>query len=102
MNNGLNCEFGLYVLYNSTMPKDKLVLGLEFLKMYDLSMNFGQQQLGFHGYRTPAPKDSNNDGNNDGKTGGKSTGIIIGIVAAVLILIILGAVMMKLKRSKLQ
>jgi len=43
LNEGLNCEFGLYMLYNSTLPKDKLVLGLEFLRLYDLSFNYGKE-----------------------------------------------------------
>jgi hypothetical protein len=95
LNEGLNCEFGLYMLYNTSIPKDKVVLGLEFLRLYDFSFNYGQEKLGFHGYFTdppiidfPEPKS------------GMGSGILIGAGAAVLILIILGIVVCKLKQQK--
>jgi hypothetical protein len=55
LNGELNCEFGLYMLYNPMLPEDKLILGLEFLRMYNLSLNFGSGRLGFTGYTTVPP-----------------------------------------------
>jgi len=97
LNDELNCEFGLYMLYNPMLPEDKLILGLEFLRMYNLSLNFGSGRLGFTGYTTvPPPTDANSG---DGK---KLLGILIGVGAAFLILIIIGVVVSKLKQSKLK
>ena len=92
------------MVYNSTMEKDRLVLGQEFIRLYDLSMNFGQQKIGFHGFTTAAPKDGKPDNGGDDQDGknGKGLGILIGVGAAALILIILGVVVSKLRRSKLQ
>ena len=53
----MSCEFGLYMVYNSEFDKEKLILGQEFIMRYDLSMNFGKEKIGFHGYMTPAPKE---------------------------------------------
>ena len=96
-NEGLNCEFGLYMVFNPMLPEDKLVLGLEFLRLYDLSLNFGTGRIGFDGYTTdPPPLDPTS------KDGNKLLGILIGVGAAFLILIIIGIVVSKLKQSKLR
>jgi hypothetical protein len=96
-NEGFNCEFGLYMLFNPALPEDKLVLGLEFLRMYDLSLNFGTGKIGFHGYTTDPPPIDFTSGDR-----GKLLGILIGVGAAFLILIIIGVVVSKLKQSKLK
>jgi hypothetical protein len=85
------------MLFNPALPEDKLVLGLEFLRMYDLSLNFGTGKLGFHGYTTDPPPFDFTSG--DAKN---LLGILIGVGAAFLILIIIGVVVSKLKQSKLK
>ncbi len=95
LNTGLNCEFGLYMLYNASLPKEKLILGHEFLRMYDISFGYEKERIGFHGYTSDPPMENIPEDN-----GGKGTAILIGVAAAVLILIILGIVVCKLKQQK--
>ncbi len=82
--------------YNATLERDKLTLGQEFIKMYDIAMSFEKERIGFNGYIQVVEEKKEEEGKKKNQNG-KMIGVVIGITAAIMILIILAFVVKRLK-----
>ena len=110
------CEFGIYMVFDPKLTKEKLILGKEFIDSYELSFNYENSKLALKGYftdsiepkpkpkpPTPNPDNPSDPGNNSGESGMPSKTVTILIIAgaAVAILGIAICVIRKIRNKRL-